>query len=96
MQNLMSYSCSATRISYKCDKISHLSHLVTDSHFGLFGVLVGFWGTYLPLTENLTLHSRLATAISYEGNKISRISRIIFEIPFWGIFGFRATFGVFS
>jgi len=32
--------------------------------------------------------------ISYKGNKISWVSRIVFEIPFWAIWEFGATFGV--
>jgi len=36
-----------------------------------------------------------AIPISYKGDEISHISHI-FEIPFWAILGFGATFGVFS
>jgi len=31
-----------------------------------------------------------------QNDEISRISRTVFEIPFWGILEFRATFGIFS
>jgi len=50
VQNLMTYCCSATPISYKCDEISRLSRLVIEIPImGYLGVF-RFWG-YLATSD---------------------------------------------
>ena len=97
VQNLTSYSCSVTPISYKGDDILCVSRNVFEIPFwGIFaglGLLLGYLASSGAKSDVVFL---LSDALSYKGDKISRVSRIIFDIPFWGILGFGAHFGVFS
>ena len=72
-------SCSATPISYKCEEISRLSHLVIQfpiwAIWGYFGE-VWAWGIWLLPVQNLASYSCSATPISYKGDEISCLINI--------------------
>ena len=99
VQNLTSYSCSATPISYQGDEISRLSSLVIEipilGYLGCFGGVLG--GIQLLPVQNLTSYSCSATPISYQGDQISRLSSLVIDIPILGYLGcFGCVLGVFS
>jgi len=83
MQNMTSYSCSATPISYKNDEISRISRIVFD---------IPLWGI-LEFGATLTSYSCSTTQISYKCDEISRLSRLVTEILLWCIWGFGGVFG---
>ena len=96
MQDLTSYSCSTTLISYNGNEILRLSCLVIEIPIlGLFGVF-GVWG-YLGISDAKS-DIILARQLRFP-NKATKFHEYLAQfwgLPFWAILEFRATFGVFS
>jgi len=80
VQNLTSYSCCLTPISYIDDEISRLSCLVIEipvlGYLGFFG----FWGYLTTSGAKSDVTFLLSDPDFYKGDEISRLSRLIFEI----------------
>ena len=96
MQNLTSYSCSATLISYKCDEISRLSRLVIEIPImGYLGVF-GFWGYLATSDEKSDVIFLLFDPDFLNGWwNFASISRSYTD-PHFGLFGGFRSLEVFS
>jgi len=82
VQNLTSYSCLATPISYKGVEISSLSRLVIEIPFWAIWGFFAVWGYLATSGAKFDVIFLFSDSNFYSrGDEISRVFRVVFEIP---------------